>query len=129
MNFTLHMSATDTIKYAKGNDVVLEPYLQAAAGAANRADRSIEIWTADHGTLVATVDPKVVPPKTYLVTTRIGLPSISDGERVWAYGPLFNYDHVHDASQRHRAYYCGNDAQAVCDWLNQRERGYKLEGV
>lgn len=49
--------------------------------------------------------------------------------RVFAYGPTFSWAES-DWSGSHRARYAPADAQAVCDWLNDRAAGYPVpEGV
>jgi hypothetical protein len=116
----IRMTAQDSAAYAAGDDDVLSDYWAGAAAQSNRLRQVVEVIDAND-TLVITVHPAPPPrvPKTYLVAKCIGLNSISNGEKVWAFGEGFEY-----LDGNHRAHYNTNDAQAVCDWLNQRERGY-----
>jgi hypothetical protein len=117
------MSEAKSRRYAQGDDSILRPYLDAAANLANRFRAPVEVWAkSEPRILVAIVDP--APPKTYLTKKVAGVFPAICGELVWAYGSLFSYA---DFCGSHRSAYNDNDAQAVCDWLNQRERGY--EGV
>jgi len=48
--------------------------------------------------------------------------------RYHVFGPGFDYAELHTEAA-HRASYTFEDAQIVCDWLNQRARGYNLANM
>jgi hypothetical protein len=62
-----------------------------------------------------------MPPKRYILQKLFGRKAITDRHdgRVYAFGPGFDFTAA--PFQQHRAAYTEADAQAVVDWMNERQ--------
>lgn len=59
---------------------------------------------------------------------RIGdLKHIDDNDRVFAFGPGFDWFHV--PHEQHRAMYTEVDAIYIVEWLNERAAGYPTKHI